>query len=151
MQTSQSNLQGLATSQCAQCGGAFDFERSTFQETGRNAIHIIGQTIKCPHCGEETVVTIPMPETPIVNLTLGKSEFSKKPQHPSGHKRQFISCPTCSESISGKATSCPKCGHQFRVPGEVNMGDPVHFIGIMVCILFLVVCVVWMLIRLGAF
>lgn len=31
------------------------------------------------------------------------------------------------------------------------MSDPVHFIGIMLCILLLMVCVVWMLIRLGAF
>ena len=65
--------------------------------------------------------------------------------------RQIISRPTCNEHISAKAASCPKCGHQLCSPSQVNMSDPVHFIGIMLCILLLMVCVVWMLIRLKRF
>ena len=150
MQRSNDNPQDLATSQWMQCGAAFDFELATFQETGRDAIHIFGQSIKCPHCSEETIVSIPIPETPTSELPQRSGAPSSKPKSPIGHKRNFISCPTCREQISKNAASCPKCGHEFRSPGGVNMSDPIHFIGILICILLLMTCVVWMLLQLGA-
>lgn len=140
---------GLATSQCGNCGGAFDFDLQTFQETGRDGFHILGQTVNCPHCNAETVVTIPIPETPRVILPAAIGSIPEKQQPPARAKGDsignFISCPTCRERISTKAASCPKCGHVVRSPGAVNMSDPVHLIGIILCILFLVVCIAAMI------
>jgi len=66
----------------------------------------------CPHCGMESRSNV-----------LGRA--------PSRANLQF--CPTCSTSVSLNANACPKCGHVFKNPGGINLKDPVHIIGIIVC------------------
>jgi len=46
-------------------------------------------------------------------------------------------CPTCEADISTEAVACPKCGHQLKSPSGINMQDPVHVIGVILAILFL--------------
>jgi len=132
-----SRRMGLATSQCLRCGGAYGFKLSTFRESRRSETHVFGQTIICPHCNEETAVAIPIPDAPA--------------RAKGGSTGNFISCPTCRTRISMQAATCPKCGHELRSPGAFNIGDPVHFIGILLCIFILFGCIVFMLVRLGAF
>ena len=51
-------------------------------------------------------------------------------------------CPTCSRDVSTEAAACPSCGHQFKSAGGINLRDPVHFIGVVVTVLFFVGLVV---------
>ncbi len=54
-------------------------------------------------------------------------------------------CPSCSSEVSTKAASCPKCGHQFKFSGGVNLKDPVHVIGLWICgliILYAIFCII---------
>jgi predicted amidophosphoribosyltransferase len=41
-------------------------------------------------------------------------------------------CPSCSSEVSTKAASCPKCGHQFKSAGGLNLSDPVHIVGLII-------------------
>jgi len=50
-------------------------------------------------------------------------------------------CPTCQQPVSTKATACPKCGHQFKAPGGINLRDPVHVIGCLLVVVFVVAVV----------
>ena len=50
-------------------------------------------------------------------------------------------CPACSNEVSTDAATCPKCGHQFKSAGGINMSDPVHVIGIGLAVLILAVVV----------
>ena len=52
-------------------------------------------------------------------------------------------CPSCGNEVSPKAAACPKCGHQFRYPGSLNLSDPVHLLAIIVLI------VIFILVALG--
>jgi uncharacterized paraquat-inducible protein A len=49
----------------------------------------------------------------------------------------IVKCPTCDAEVSSEAAACPKCGHQFKSAGAINLRDPVHVIGIIVALLFL--------------
>jgi uncharacterized paraquat-inducible protein A len=44
----------------------------------------------------------------------------------------MTSCPSCQAEISTEAAACPKCGHQFKSAGGINLRDPVHQIGVIV-------------------
>lgn len=44
-------------------------------------------------------------------------------------------CPTCSNDVSTEAASCPKCGHQFKSAGGINLSDPVHMIGVVLVVI----------------
>jgi len=51
-------------------------------------------------------------------------------------------CPSCRSDVSTEAAACPKCGHQFKYAGGINLKDPVHVIGLIITAL-LAVGVVW--------
>ena len=40
--------------------------------------------------------------------------------------------------MSTQAALCPKCAHQFKTPGSVNLNDPVHLVGLVIVVLFVV-------------
>lgn len=48
-------------------------------------------------------------------------------------------CPACHAQVSVRAVSCPHCAEPFQaagrvVAGAINMRDPVHVLGIVVCV-----------------
>ena len=56
-------------------------------------------------------------------------------------------CPTCANQVSLNAVSCPKCGHIFKQAGGVNLKDPVHVAGLIVCLIILGLAVTWIYIK----
>jgi hypothetical protein len=50
--------------QCQHCQGNIEFARDGFDEMGRSGDRIVGQYIGCPHCGKETVLSMPRPNYP---------------------------------------------------------------------------------------
>jgi transcription elongation factor Elf1 len=52
----------ISKSNCQKCGQTFEFDFSEFQESGRTATHIFGQTINCPSCGKATALTVKAPK-----------------------------------------------------------------------------------------
>lgn len=44
-------------------------------------------------------------------------------------------CPSCGGTVSSQAAACPKCGHQFKSAGGVNLRDPVHVVGLVLAVL----------------
>jgi predicted amidophosphoribosyltransferase len=46
-------------------------------------------------------------------------------------------CPSCQADVSTKAAACPKCGHQFKYAGRVNLKDPIHIVGVIICVVIL--------------
>jgi predicted amidophosphoribosyltransferase len=61
------------------------------------------------------------------------------------NRSSFQSCPTCQNQVSVTATSCPKCGHTFKQAGGVNLKDPVHIAGLIVCVIIIVLVVIYIL------
>jgi uncharacterized paraquat-inducible protein A len=55
--------------------------------------------------------------------------------------KNIRACPSCSVSVSLSATACPHCGHTFRQPGAINLSDPVHVIGLIVCGIIILIVV----------
>lgn len=50
-------------------------------------------------------------------------------------------CPDCGKDVSTDAVSCPNCGKPFKAANTIsgiNMQDPVHIIGVILCILMLI-------------
>jgi predicted amidophosphoribosyltransferase len=45
-------------------------------------------------------------------------------------------CPSCKQSVSKKAKSCPHCGHAFKPDNQMSLTDPVHLIGAIIAALF---------------
>ena len=44
----------------------------------------------------------------------------------------LTACPSCEGQVSIQAALCPKCGHQFKTPGSLNLQDPVHLVGLVI-------------------
>lgn len=65
----------------------------------------------------------------------------------------LIQCPTCTKEISDRAPVCIHCGEPIKSTvetaygGGINLRDPVHVIGIVVCILVLIGALIMMLQR----
>src|SRR5665213_821026 len=78
------------------------------------------RTAFCPSCQRETAVG------------------SRKISYPQKFESQLTRCPSCSAEVSTKAVSCPKCGHQFRYAGGVNLKDPVHVLGLIICAIIII-------------
>jgi hypothetical protein len=57
-----------------------------------------------------------------------------------GKKPIVISCPACEGSVSSEAVACQHCVHTLRggQTGGINMKDPVHFVGVVVASIFVV-------------
>ena len=43
-------------------------------------------------------------------------------------------CPSCVKAISRTAEACPHCGHFFATAGRVKLSNPVHLLGLLICI-----------------
>lgn len=52
-------------------------------------------------------------------------------------------CPSCANSVSLNAVSCPQCGHVFKQAGGINLSDPVHIAGLIVCAIILALAAFW--------
>ena len=51
-------------------------------------------------------------------------------------------CPSCKQSVSKKAKACPHCGRAFKRDNQMSVTDPVHLIGGILVLGFLVAFVV---------
>lgn len=71
----------VAKCPCGSCGGHIEFP----------AEHA-GTTVKCPHCGNETLLFIPQPSAP---------------------NRRLRACRSCGKEVSVDAEVCPHCGAAF--------------------------------------
>lgn len=80
-----------------------------------------GGLIKCDQCGE----WCPEPSEFSAYLTSG---------HPAASSLKLNACPSCANQVSPAANSCPKCGHVFHQPGGISLKDPVHIVGLLVCV-----------------
>jgi len=54
-------------------------------------------------------------------------------------------CPDCDKPVSREAAACPNCGHQFKSSGGVNLKDPVHVIGLLLCAGFALAVIIYLL------
>jgi NAD-dependent SIR2 family protein deacetylase len=52
------------TCPCDKCGQNVEFSSDDFQESSRTVNNVVGQTIKCPHCGKDTALLISRPAGP---------------------------------------------------------------------------------------
>jgi hypothetical protein len=52
----------ISKCQCQWCNGNIEFDAAEFQESGKGASQIFGQKVPCPHCGKETLLTMPLPK-----------------------------------------------------------------------------------------
>ncbi len=57
----------------------------------------------------------------------------------------LTACPSCEGQVSVHAALCPKCGHQFKTPGSLNLQDPVHLMGLVIIALSVVGGAVYLL------
>jgi predicted amidophosphoribosyltransferase len=51
-------------------------------------------------------------------------------------------CSSCNNQVSTQAKFCPQCGHTFKADNQLSAFDPVHVIGALIGILFLVLMIV---------
>jgi hypothetical protein len=80
----------IAKSNCQKCGQTFEFDLSEFEESGRTATHIFGQSIDCPVCGNLTVVTIKKTDAPEpLKIPVAKPPVSQKakPKEPAASEK----------------------------------------------------------------
>jgi len=59
-------------------------------------------------------------------------------------------CPSCENQVSTEADTCPKCGHRFHYAGGLNMKDPVHVLGVLICIALVIGAVMYIQMVSGA-
>ena len=60
-------------------------------------------------------------------------------------------CPSCAKQVSYGAINCPACGHAFRQAGAINLSDPVHIVGLIVCVISLLLTSWWIYVRVIGF
>lgn len=48
----------------------------------------------------------------------------------------LINCPECSHCVSNSADVCPHCGRKLR--GGVKLNDPVHLVGVIIAVFFVI-------------
>jgi hypothetical protein len=48
-------------------------------------------------------------------------------------------CPACHKVVSKSAISCPSCAHPIKgkADGSFNLADPVHFVALGICLVFI--------------
>lgn len=55
----------------------------------------------------------------------------------------LVSCPACGKDVSPRAPACPGCGEpmassvETAYGGAINVKDPVHILGIAICVVLL--------------
>ena len=110
--------------ECPKCSQAIDAPQE-----------MAAQLIDCPSCKE--VIEIPVRSIRVEPVT--HAVVSPAPPSP-----RLIKCPSCRSDVSTEAAACPKCGHPFvyaggfKHAGGINLKDPVHRMGLLICIIFLV-------------
>jgi RNA polymerase subunit RPABC4/transcription elongation factor Spt4 len=104
----------FATASCTSCKGHFEFERSTFEQSGEIDGFLTGQTITCPHCGVDTVLIIPKLAQPKLNRNeppAAKTPAVRRPvQKNNPLNRNMRQCRDCGNEVSKNAKTCPQCG-----------------------------------------
>ena len=108
--------------ECPKCGQSIDAPEE-----------LAAQLVDCPAC-KETI------EVPVRNRRVMPPGFS--PPTPAPVSASLTKCPSCRADVSAEAAACPKCGHQFKYAGGINLKDPVHVIGLLICAL-IIIGVVW--------
>lgn len=62
-------------------------------------------------------------------------------------------CPDCGKLVSSTAEACPNCGRPMAMSRKGNafnpFHDPVHFIGLLIVLVFLGVLICWIVFWLG--
>lgn len=111
--------------ECPKCSQALDAPRE-----------MAAQLIECPNCKETIEVPVRSPGAQV--------RKSPRPAFtpPAPVTASLTKCPSCRADVSTEAAACPKCGHQFKYAGGINLKDPVHVIGLIITAL-LAVGVVW--------
>jgi uncharacterized paraquat-inducible protein A len=118
---------------CNNCPGHIEFDEKD-----------AGQTVVCPHCGLETLLFIPQkaPQTnatqPVTGPFMPIPPVQPAPERQPIHSASLNKCPSCNSDVSVHAAACPKCGHQFKYAGGINLKDPVHVIGLGICALIII-------------
>ena len=70
-----------------------------------------------------------------------------------GENMSLIKCPACNKDVSSEAPACPACGQPIKSSiekasgGAVNPRDPVHFIGIVLVVIFVIVVIAYIVSR----
>ncbi|MGH7975808.1 MAG: hypothetical protein ACREDS_04105 [Limisphaerales bacterium] len=105
----------ISKCQCQSCSGEIEFDAAEFQESGRDAKWIFGQSVLCPHCGKETILYLPKSletETPPGKpRDLSPKEKSYLPSpSPSSPVSRMKPCADCGAPMSQRALWCPACG-----------------------------------------
>ena len=132
------------------CGSVFIVRRQ--QHTTMSDIHfdcpkcsqtidapqeMAAQLINCPAC-KETI------EVPVRSRSSWKTEPAKlpkpafRPPPPAPATSLLTKCPSCRSDVSTEAAACPKCGHQFKYAGGINLKDPIHVIGLIICAVIII-------------
>jgi hypothetical protein len=95
---------------------------------------LAAQLIECPSCKE--TIEVPVRSRGAV---LPKSQQPRRISPTSATVTNLLTkCPSCRAEVSTEAAACPKCGHQFKYAGGINLKDPVHVIGLIICALIVV-------------
>jgi DNA-directed RNA polymerase subunit RPC12/RpoP len=111
---------------CPKCGQTIDAPQE-----------MAAELIDCPSCKE--VIEVPVRRgrvQPVAPVFV--------PPAPAPSRPKLTKCPSCDSDVSTEAAACPKCGHQFvfaggfKYAGGINLKDPVHRIGLFICVIFLV-------------
>lgn len=89
--------------------------------------------MKCPQCNSEN--DSDLAESGMIHCVCGHW-FNER--HPTAIRQaNLFSCPSCAKPVSYGAINCPACGHAFRPAGAINLSDPVHIVGLIVCVIIL--------------
>jgi Tumour necrosis factor receptor stn_TNFRSF12A_TNFR domain len=106
----------ISKCQCQNCGGNVEFEASEFEESGRDATYVFGQSVSCSHCSTETILYLPKPPD------LPKPTILDPPPAPAPFPAKLHCCLDCGHPISPRAFFCPHCGALPHVPFRIIWG-----------------------------
>lgn len=100
----------IAKCSCVKCGGGIEFSLDEFEFRHETASERVGQLIKCPHCGQNTILSIPKEKPPTDDQR-------------AVIRQRLVPCADCSTNISRDAFMCPACGRiagvRFRLVWDV--------------------------------
>jgi len=77
------------------------------------------------------------------NMNRPVSPWSPPAKPAAPRSANTLACPSCANQVSRNAVSCPQCGHVFKQSGGINLSDPVHVVGLIVCVIILLLAAYW--------
>jgi hypothetical protein len=86
--------ENYVTCSCQNCDQNIEFDLNEFEGSSKRGGTVYGQSIPCPHCGQQTALFVPPPRTKATPVPIPK----------------LTKCPDCEKSVSINALSCPHCG-----------------------------------------